>query len=109
MNEQTSADVPEGFIEQKYEGFVEQFDGDVAHVTLETTEGEILWAECTTAELMAVGIQEKRRFKCRVISRTEFQAIPDKKLTPERKQEIEETLSRLPDTDLVSEGEGNQS
>src|ERR1700753_2697710 len=47
---------------EEFEGFVDRFEGDVAHITLKSSK-EVFWAEFSVAKLKAKGIHEHRRFK----------------------------------------------
>ena len=87
---------------EEFTGVLERIDGDVAHVTLTSkTTGEILWGEYPATELADLGIREGRRFQLRTVQvdirtiRIEMEAIPDKEISPERKQEIYEEIDRL--------------
>jgi hypothetical protein len=88
------------FILEEFEGFVDQIDGDVAHVTLKTRAGEVLYGEYPAAEFRARGIHERRRFKCRTIDgglnvEIDLEAIPDREVSEERERAIEEELQEL--------------
>lgn len=90
---------------EEFEGVLDKIEGDVAHVTLTSKlNGEVLLGEFTAAEMSAAGIRQGRRFECRVVAlgqttETELTAIPDRKLSLERWQEIQEALSKLGDPD----------
>lgn len=67
---------------EEFEGFVDKFDGNLAHITLKTKDGEIIWAEYPTSILLTKGIREHRRFKCSTVEvegkvELKFEAIPD--------------------------------
>ncbi len=50
---------------EEFDGFVDQIEGDVAQVTLQAKTGEILYGEYPAADLLVLGIRERRRFMCR--------------------------------------------
>jgi hypothetical protein len=84
---------------EEFEGFVEKFDNDVAHVTLKTKSGEIFYGEYPAIELKAQGIRERRRFKCWTVEvgpSVEFvmEPIPDRELSEERERQIDEWLQK---------------
>jgi hypothetical protein len=90
---------------EKFEGVLDKIEGDVAHVTLTSKlHGDVLLGEFTAAEMAAAGIRQGRRFECLVVdvgnsTETELKSIPDRKLSAERRREIEEALSKLGDPD----------
>lgn len=94
-----------GTVLEEFEGVLDKLEGDVAHVTLTSKlNGDVLLGEFTAAEMAAAGIRQGRRFECRVAevgnsTETELKSIPDRKLSAERKREIEEALSKLGDDD----------
>jgi hypothetical protein len=88
-----------GNVLEEFEGFVDQWDGDVAHVTLKTQSGETFYGKYPAAELKAQGIRERRRFKCWTVevgSGVEFvmEPIPDRELSEERERQIDEWLRK---------------
>jgi hypothetical protein len=88
-----------GNILEGFEGFVDQFDGDVAHVTLKTQSGETFYGEYPAADLKAQGIREHRRFQCWTVevgSGVEFviEPIPDRELSEDRERQIDEWLQK---------------
>ena len=81
----------------EFEGFVDRFDGPIAHITLTTASGEAFHGEYLAEVLKARGISERRRFKCRVVEvgdRVEFvvEPIPDKEISAERERQLDEWL-----------------
>jgi hypothetical protein len=90
---------------EEFEGVLDKIEGDIAHVTLTSKlNSEVLLGEFTAAEMSAAGIRQGRRFECRVVAvgnstETELKSIPDRKLSAERKREIQEALSKLGDPD----------
>jgi hypothetical protein len=85
---------------EEFLGFVDQIDGDVAHVTLTAQTGEKLYGEYPAAELKARGIHEHRRFKCRTIEaglgvEFDLEPIPDCEVSEERERAIEAELREL--------------
>jgi hypothetical protein len=88
-----------GNVLEEFEGFVDKFDGEVAHVTLKTSSGETFYGEYPAAELKAQGIRERRRFKCWTVEmgpRVEFvmEPIPDQQLSEERERQLDEWLRK---------------
>jgi hypothetical protein len=86
-----------GNVLEEFEGFVDKFEGDVAHATLKTQSGETFYGEYPAAELKAQGIRERRRFKCWTVEvgpGVEFvmEPIPDRELSEERERQIDEWL-----------------
>jgi hypothetical protein len=86
-----------GTVLEEFEGFVDKFDGGVAHVTLKTESGETFYGEYPAAELKAQGIRERRRFKCWTVEvgpSVEFvmEPIPDREISEERERQIDEWL-----------------
>lgn len=82
---------------EEFEGFVDQFDGDVAHVTLKTQSGETFYGEYPAADLKAQRIHEHRRFKCWTVevgSGVDFvmEPIADRELSEEHERQIDEWL-----------------
>ncbi len=97
-----------GNILEEFEGFVDKFDADVAHISLRTCSGEIFYGQYPTAELMAKGIQERRRFKCRTVEagshvKIDLEAIPDREVSEARELAIKERLRKLLGDDDDSE------
>lgn len=85
---------------EEFEGFVDQFDGEVAHLTLKTESGETFYGQYPTAELMARGIRERRQFKCRTVDAgthvtIELEAVPEREVSADRERAIEEQLQEL--------------
>jgi hypothetical protein len=83
---------------EEFEGVVDKFDNDIAHVTLTTKTGETFYGEYPSHELKAQGIHERRRFKCRNVevgSHVEFvlEPIPDVVISPEDEQKLDADLS----------------
>ena len=68
-----------------FEGFVERFDGDTAYVRLTASDGSEFETEFPTANLVAAGVREHRRFRYRVM----FEAVPD---CPVDERAIEERI-----------------
>jgi len=88
-----------GKVLEEFEGFVDKFDSDVAHVTLKTQSGETFYGEYPAAELKAQGIREGRRFKCWTIEvgpSVEFvmEPIPDREFSEERERQLDEWLRK---------------
>jgi hypothetical protein len=86
-----------GNVLEEFEGFVDQYDGDDAHVTLKTQSGETIHGVYPASDLKAVGIREHRRFKCCTVevgSSVQFviEPIPDQELSQERERQIDEWL-----------------
>ena len=86
-----------GKVLEEFDGFLDKFDGDVAHVTLKTKSGEMFYGEYPAAELKAQGIRERRRFKCWTVevgTGVEFvmEPTPDRELSEERERQIDEWL-----------------
>lgn len=89
-----------GNVLEEFEGFVDQFDGEVAYVTLKTPSGETFYGQYPTAELMARGIRERRRFVCKTVEAgsqvtIDLEAIPDLEVSEDRERVIEEKLREL--------------
>jgi len=83
---------------EEFEGFVDRFDGEIAHVTLKMDE-EIFIGEYSTKELKEKGIKEHRRFKCWTVEKEnkvvlKFESIPDKIITEDREKEINEFIDK---------------
>jgi hypothetical protein len=86
-----------GNVLEEFEGFVDQFEGDAAHVTLKTQTGEMFYGEYPAADLKAHGVRERRRFRCWTVevgSGVEFvmEPLPDRELSEEREREIDQWL-----------------
>ncbi len=86
-----------GNVLEEFEGFLDKFDGDVAHVTLTTGSGETFYGEYPAAELKAHGVRERRRFKCWTVEvgpSVEFvmEPIPDRALSEDRERQLDEWL-----------------
>lgn len=82
---------------EEFEGFVDRFDADIAHVTLKTMSGETFYGEYPAAELKAMGIGERRRFKCWTVehgSSVNFvmEPIPDAAISDYRERQIDQWL-----------------
>ncbi|HWL08246.1 MAG TPA: hypothetical protein VNQ76_07575 [Planctomicrobium sp.] len=100
----------QGYVEnvlEEFEGFVEKFEGGVAHVTLKTQTGETLYGEYPAVELKTNGIRERRRFKCWTVERGSsvdfmMQPIPDRELSNDRVRQIDDWLQEsLGDDDAL--------
>ncbi len=87
---------------ERFEGFVERLEGDVAYISLESERGERLCGPYPADELEAKGIGERDRFSLTLTDmgdsvRFDIQLIPRKILSAERQrqiqQEIEQALS----------------
>lgn len=86
---------------EQFEGFVEQIDDDIAHVTLTSQCGDTLYGEYPARDLLALGIRERRRFRCVTVDeegkvRVELTAIPDQDVSAAEedaiRRELEERL-----------------
>lgn len=88
---------------EEFNCFLDKVDGSTAYFTMTAANGDVLWAEYPADKLMAMGVRERRRFKCRTIeneqgwTRIEFETIPDKELTEEFIQEVDRLVSELGD------------
>lgn len=88
-----------GKILEEFQGFVDRFDGEIAHVTLTAASGETLHGEYPVAQLAARGIGERRRFRCWTVevgSAVEFILLPiaDRELSEERERQIDDWLAK---------------
>lgn len=86
---------------ENFEGFVDQIRDGIAYVTLKSVEhGDTMHGTYPAAELLNKGIRERRRFKCATVENgpaveIQFEAIPDKALTPEEEKEIYDRIERM--------------
>ena len=82
----------------EFEGFVDRFDGDVAHITLKNSIGEKFYVECPSAKLKTAGVREHRRFKCWSkrwnVDHVDLviKMIPDVEVSEETERQIDEWL-----------------
>lgn len=93
---QETVDAPATILE-RFEGFVDQIDGDTAFVTLKSEFGDTLFGEYSAAKLANERIFEGRRFKCttidiggKVIVRLE--SVPDVEITADRARAIRDAV-----------------
>ncbi len=85
---------------EELEGFVDQIEDGMAFVTLTSKTGQELIGEYKADELLALGIQEGRRFKCRTICiancvTVEFEAIPDINISAAEEANIQQEIREL--------------
>jgi hypothetical protein len=78
---------------ERFEGFVDQVEGDVAFVTLRAENGDVLYGEHPVAKLAERGVGEADRFLCRTVrvgeaTRVEIEAIPDEPVPDEEVRAI---------------------
>lgn len=84
---------------EEFEGFVDKFVGDVAHITIKTNSGDTFYGEWPTEELKSQGICERRRFKCWTVEISGtiifmVKPIPDQEISEERERQIDEWLQK---------------
>ena len=94
---------------ERFDGFVEKVEEDIAYVTLESERGERLQGPYPADELAAKGVGERDRFSLTLTDagdsvRFDIQLIPRKEISPARqrqiRQEIEQSLGGYtPDDD----------
>lgn len=85
---------------EELEGFVDHIDDETAYVTLTSSDGEVLYGEYPAQDLLAQGIHEHRRFKCRTIDlgqtvKIELEAVPDRVVSQVREKEMADELNKL--------------
>jgi hypothetical protein len=83
----------------EFEGFVDKFDKDVAHVTLKTQSGGIIHAKFPVDALTAQGVYERRRFRCwfaRVDSAIGLvvEPIPGREISEDRERQLDDWLRK---------------
>jgi hypothetical protein len=93
---------------ERFDGFVDQIDGDTAYVTLKSQEhGDVLYGEYSAALLRSKGIEEQDRFICKTVSlgeatRVDIEAVPVAIVTKEQIQAIDVEIERiLPSDDSI--------
>jgi hypothetical protein len=93
---------------ERFDGFVDQIDGDTAYVRLKSREhGDVLYGEYSAALLRSKGIEEQDRFICKTVSlgeatRVDIEAVPLAIVTKEQLQAIDEETERvLPSDDSI--------
>lgn len=89
-------------ISERFEGFVESLEGDVAYISLESEHGDRLHGPYPADELAARGVGERDRFRLTLIDagesvRFEIQLIPAKFVPAERQREIQDEIERALD------------
>lgn len=89
---------------ERFTGFVDRVDGDVAYVTIKSDHGETILGEYSASELAKLGIFERRRFECRTIQvdgsvRVDMNAIPDIPISWEENAAIDREIDDLLDGD----------
>jgi hypothetical protein len=82
---------------ERFEGFVEKVEEDVAYVTLESERGERLHGPYPADELAAKGVGERDRFWLTLTDagdsvRFDLQLIPRKVISPERQRQIRQEI-----------------
>jgi len=96
-----SSNSPPEVVLESFEGFVDQVEGDTAHVRLKSREhGDVLFGVYPTLQLLEKGIEEQGRFLCKTVkvdgtTRIDIQAIPRVPATDEQLRAIEEEIDRV--------------
>ena len=85
---------------ERFEGFVDHFNGDTAWVTLASPDGMEFEGKFPVAEFVALGIREHRRFTCRTLSvygeiKVVVEPIADLPISPEEMSELDQALEEL--------------
>ncbi len=84
---------------EAFEGFVDQFAGAIAYVTIKTGSGEKIYGEYPAVELKVKGIRERGRFRCWTVevgNSVEFvmEPLPDQEISEDRERQIDEWLQK---------------
>jgi len=84
---------------ERFEGFVERVEGEVAYVSLESERGERLQGPYPADELAARGVGERDRFRLTLTDegesvRFDLQSIPRKTVPAERQAEIQREIEQ---------------
>jgi hypothetical protein len=84
---------------ERFEGFVERLEEDVAYVSLESERGERLQGPYPADDLAAKGVGERDRFWLTLTDvgdsvRFDIQLIPRKTISAERQREIQQEIEQ---------------
>jgi hypothetical protein len=86
-------------VSERYEGFVEKLEADVAYITLENERGERFHGPYPAHELAAKGVGERDRFSLTLTDeddsvRFDVRLIPRKEISAERQREIRQEIEQ---------------
>jgi hypothetical protein len=84
---------------ERFEGFVERCEGDVAYISLESERGERLQGPYPADELAARGVGDRDRFWLTLTDmgdsvRFDIELIPRKTISAERQREIQREIEQ---------------
>jgi hypothetical protein len=84
---------------ERFEGFVEKLEEDVAYISLESERGERLQGPYPADELAAKGVGERDRFWLTLTDvgdsvRFDIQLIPRKIISADRQREIQQEIEQ---------------
>jgi hypothetical protein len=87
---------------ERFEGFVEKLEGDIAYISLESERGERLQGPYPADELAAQGVGERDRFWLTLTDvgdsvRFDIRLIPHKIISAERQREIQREIEQALD------------